>query len=104
MSGKKLRKWRIFIHPDVVEKDSKKIDSSQKEFIKKHTIRKLSEDPLKYGEPLRGDYKLYRKLRVGDYRVIYRVVKEKVIVYVVKVGIRRDDTVYKEFFLRLKDG
>jgi mRNA-degrading endonuclease RelE of RelBE toxin-antitoxin system len=37
-----------------------------------------------------------------DYRVIYLVEKQEVKVLVLKVGLRRDDEVYREMLLRMK--
>jgi mRNA interferase RelE/StbE len=39
---------------------------------------------------------MFRKLRVGDYRVVYQVVENRVIVYVLAVGPHRDKEVYQE--------
>jgi mRNA-degrading endonuclease RelE of RelBE toxin-antitoxin system len=41
-------------------------------------------------------------LRVGAYRVIYRIHDDTVEVFIVKVGIRRDDAVYLQLFKRLR--
>lgn len=51
----------------------------------------LAEDPEKQGKALVGELADYRALRaVGQrYRIIYRVIDEKVIVVVVAVGIRK---------------
>ena len=60
------------------------------------TIRKridtLAEDPEKQGSPLMAELSGYRSVRaVGQrYRVIYRVDRDRVIVLVVAVGIRRE--------------
>ncbi|MBI4411531.1 MAG: type II toxin-antitoxin system RelE/ParE family toxin [Deltaproteobacteria bacterium] len=40
-------------------------------------------------------------MRVGDYRVIYRIEKREVIVQIVKIGIRRDSEVYEEMSRRI---
>ena len=37
----------------------------------------------------------FRKLRVGDYRVVYQVKGKTIVVYVLAVGPRRDREVYK---------
>ena len=49
---------------------------------------RLTNDPLKYGEPLRGTLKGYRKLRVGDYRVVFTI--EESTVYVLGICHRRE--------------
>lgn len=50
-------------------------------------------DPVKFGEPLRRSLAGFRKLRVGDYRVIYQVQGATVII--LKIGHRKE--VYKKF-------
>ncbi len=39
---------------------------------------------------LTGDFKGYRKYRVGDYRIIYRVEYERLIVYIIAAEHRGD--------------
>jgi len=41
-------------------------------------LDQLIEDPLA-GDPLHGDWEGYRKLRMGDYRIIYRIVNTHVV-------------------------
>jgi mRNA interferase RelE/StbE len=53
-------------------------------------IEKLKNDPLPHGsEKLEGSNDLYR-IRSGDYRVIYQVVRKRLFVLVVKIGHRRE--------------
>lgn len=49
-------------------------------------------DPIRFGEPLRRSLAPYRKLRVGDYRVIYQVQGSTVVI--LKIGHRKE--VYKK--------
>jgi len=56
---------------------------------------KLTHEPLKFGAPLSGNLANFRKLRVGDCRVVYQVQEKKIIVYVLAVGARRDKEIYK---------
>jgi mRNA interferase RelE/StbE len=55
-------------------------------------VRGLEEEPEKQGKPLIGELSGYRSLRaVGQrYRIIYRVEKEKLMVWIVALGIRRE--------------
>lgn len=93
--------WQISLHRLVLEEDFKSIDKHTRKIILKLVFKKLSQDPENYGSPLSGSFKGYWKLRAGDYRVIYRIVKEKILVLVIKVGIRRDEKVYKDLINRL---
>lgn len=94
--------WDVIVHKLVLTEDLKKIDPLSKRLILKSIHKKLTHDPGNYGSPLSVEYKGYWKLRVGDYRVIYKIVKDKILVMVIKVGIRRDDKIYKELIHRLK--
>lgn len=97
-----VKAWRVIIHRLVISEDFKKVDLPDRKLILKAIWKKLSRDPEAYGMPLAGEYKGYWKLRVGDHRVIYRIVKEKVLVIVIKIGIRRDEEVYKKLIHRLR--
>lgn len=53
-------------------------------------IDELAQDPFPHGcKKLKGEPDLYR-LRVGDYRIIYRVERTRVTIVIVKIGHRRD--------------
>ena len=64
--------------------------------------KKLTTEPLNFGVPLSGNLGIFRKLRIGDYRVVYQVIQKQVVVYVLAVGPRRDKEVYKEAASRNK--
>lgn len=48
---------------------------------------RLAAAPEQYGDPLRRQLRGYHKLRVGDYRIVYRIVGHEV--WVLGVGHRR---------------
>lgn len=53
-------------------------------------IEALADEPRKLGtRKLAGSDRLYR-LRVGDYRVIYEIHDDRLVVMVIKVGHRRE--------------
>ena len=52
-------------------------------------IDRLAETPH-LGAALKGDLRGLRRLRVGDYRVMYEVRDEELVVLVVRVAHRRD--------------
>ncbi len=93
--------WSVLIHPLIFKEDFKKIDLSARQRIIKTIRKKLSTDPQAYGHPLSAELKGYWRLRVDDYRVIYSIIHEQVLVKVIKVGIRRDAEVYEEMINRL---
>ncbi|MBU1726059.1 MAG: type II toxin-antitoxin system RelE/ParE family toxin [Candidatus Omnitrophica bacterium] len=89
----------IVYHPDVQKEDLPGIPRNLKEAIRRAIETRLIPEPELSGEPLRQSLKGHRKLRVGDYRVICRINRDKVIV--LKIGHRKD--VYAKVFSRLNN-
>lgn len=79
--------YEVFYHPDVA-KDLQKIPRNVKESIRRAIEERLLKDPAAAAEPLKRDLKGYRKLRVGDYRVIHKIHGNSVIV--LKIGHRKE--------------
>jgi len=52
-------------------------------------IDRLRQEPLA-GGTLKGEFSGLRRLRVGDYRIVYEVLHEQVTVLVVRIGHRRE--------------
>jgi mRNA interferase RelE/StbE len=52
-------------------------------------IDRLRREPLA-GGTLKGEFSGLRRLRVGDYRIVYEVLHEQVTVLVVRIGHRRE--------------
>ncbi|OGW62739.1 MAG: plasmid stabilization protein [Nitrospirae bacterium RBG_16_64_22] len=52
----------------------------------------LAKDPDKQGKPLMGELTGYRSLRAAGqrYRIIYRIEKDKVVILIAAVGIRKE--------------
>lgn len=94
--------WNVKIHRLVLSEDFKSISHPDQKIILKDIRKKLTIDPESYGKPLLGELKGYWRLRVKDYRVIYRIHTETVEVLVIKVGIRRNSEVYREVLYRLE--
>lgn len=84
--------FEIIYHPHVLSKDLTRISSSDKNRIRKAIEQKLATLPHEFGEPLRFTLKGLWKLRVGDYRVIYKIENQSVLV--LRIGHRRE--IYQE--------
>ena len=54
-----------------------------------HAIDRLGEQPHA-GHALKGDLRGLRRIRVGDYRVLYEVLDNELVVLVVRVAHRRE--------------
>lgn len=80
--------FEIIYHPDVAQKDLPCISRAAQLKIRKAIETKLSRFPLEFGEPLKRTLKGYWKLRVGDYRVIYKMTEQTIVVF--RVGHRRE--------------
>jgi mRNA interferase RelE/StbE len=58
-------------------------------------MARLTKAPLSFGAPLAGNLAGFRKLRIGDYRVVYKVREHQVLVFVLAIGHRRDMEIYR---------
>lgn len=82
----------IMYHDDVVKEDISKLSLAYKQRIKETIGRKLIDYPEVFGKPLKKSLKGYRSLRVGDYRVIFRIEDNIVKIFV----IQHRSVVYKD--------
>jgi mRNA interferase RelE/StbE len=64
-----------------------KIPKNIRQTIVKAINERLSADPYRF-RPLVCNLKGFFRMRVGDYRIIYRVEEEKVTVLIVKIDVR----------------
>ena len=85
--------FRIEYLESVVREDIPRLSGAAKSRIKKAIETKLASHPIEFGKPLRYSLKGARSLRVGDYRVIYKI-EPPDLVLILKVGHRRE--VYEE--------
>lgn len=76
--------FKILYHPRVVKNDIPRLPKTIKERIRKAIEEKLITRPDLYGKPLRRSLKGYRKLRVGDYRVIFRIEEATVKIFIIQ--------------------
>ena len=70
--------FELRYHPDIKAKDLPLINKKIRDRIKNAIETRLVTAPHQYGEPLRKTLKGYWKLRVGDYRIVYKVVKSEI--------------------------
>jgi len=88
--------YRPIYHQEILQ-DLAEIPVNIKSRIQKAIETRLLMDPIGYGLPLRKSLHGHRKLRVGDYRIIYRIHGKEVII--LKIGHRKD--VYPKVLARL---
>lgn len=85
--------YKIVIAPAALKMLKAVSDRRVRDLIVKR-IDELAEEPEKQGKPLVGELSGYRSLRAAGqrYRIVYRVVNDKITVYVVAVGIRKEES------------
>jgi len=88
--------YTIVYHPRVKE-DIELLDKKQRKIVAKAIENRLGNEPEKYGKPLRGSLKGYWKLRIGDIRVIFKIIKNEVQI----LGIINRKLVYLTIVKRL---
>ena len=89
--------FELRYHPDVFSIDISLLDAKLRIRIKNAIESRLMTAPHLYGEPLRKTLRGYWKLRVGDYRVVFKIVDEEVWA----LGVIHRKRVYKEIKKRL---
>ena len=89
--------FTVAYHYLVVSRDIPRIPKKWKEKIRRAIEERLVVHPDIYGKPLRRSLKGYRKFRVGDYRIIFKIEKSALKVLL----IWHRSAVYKEVEKRI---
>jgi mRNA interferase RelE/StbE len=82
--------WIIKFNRVFIKKDCLRVFKSNTLLA---TGRQIAADPAKYFGSLNGSKAagyLLHKIRVGDYRIIYEIQNEILVILVVKIGHRKD--------------
>jgi mRNA interferase RelE/StbE len=77
---------------DKVFKDLKSIDKHWQKKILEAIKTKLTDNPY-IGKKLVGDLSSYYRYRVNDYRIIYEILENEIVLVIIKIKHRKD--VYK---------
>jgi mRNA interferase RelE/StbE len=85
-------------HPAVKDLDLPLINVRMRERIRRAVETRLMTAPQEYGLPLRKSLGGYWKLRVGDYRVVFKIEGETVYI----LGIRHRKSIYADVTRRIK--
>jgi len=88
--------YTLAYHKDVKKADLQKIPRNVRDRIRRAIEKRLLSDPLAYSIPLRKSLRGYRKLRVGDYRVVFRIQDMAIIILI--IGHRKE--VYQKSSIR----
>ena len=90
--------YHLRYHSNVKKKDLTKLNKTVKKRIKTAIEQRRITAPEKYTEPLRRTLKGYRKLRVGDYRIVLKIANNEIII----LGICHRKNVYEKVGWRLE--
>jgi mRNA-degrading endonuclease RelE of RelBE toxin-antitoxin system len=84
MLGNEFMAYIIQYLEVVVTQDIPALPKTMRERIKDAIEERLMTDPIGFGKPLRYSLKGQRRLRVGDYRILYSIKDDKVIISAIK--------------------
>jgi mRNA interferase RelE/StbE len=94
--------WKVIYHHGA-RQDLQALGTPRaKKILKAVEERIINGEPDKSGKPLSGNLAGYRRIRTGDTRIVYKVVDDKIHVYIIARGNRRDDEVYDLAVKRLQ--
>lgn len=80
--------FQVVYHPDIPSDDIPSLNRDIRDRIRKAIESRLMLAPQDYGKPLSRNLQAYWSLRVGEYRVIYRI--EPPLVKIIHIVHRRD--------------
>ncbi len=90
--------YHLVYHADVEKVDLPRIDEKNKSMIKRAIEERLTTQPDVYGKPLQRTLKGYWKLRVGEYRVVFKLRGNELRI----LGIIYRKKVYRDIGKRMK--
>jgi mRNA interferase RelE/StbE len=82
--------FRVEYLDSVVEEDIPTLPKTIRQLVKRAIETRLTADPVGLGNPLRYSFLGHRRIRVGDYRIVYRVDAKKLIVTIVLIKHRKE--------------
>jgi len=78
------------VYLDQVEKDLRTLDKTAARKILSRIETYLVQNPKELGKVLTGEFRGYWRYRWGDYRVIYKIVEQEILIYILRIGHRKD--------------
>ncbi len=93
-----MNKYEVVYGDLINSKNLKKFSPQVLKKIKQSIDAKLTTQPELFGKPLRKSLRGFRRMRISDFRVIFKI--EKKVVKIVFIGKKPD--VYKHFLRKLK--
>ncbi len=85
-----MEKARYLIEYELgIEEKLKSFTKPVKEMIRKFIEKKLAVNPTAFGKPLKYSLKGFRRLCVGDYRIVFKILEDKVLVLIIDIDHRK---------------
>lgn len=78
------------VYLDQVEDDLKKLDKTTAKKIIKRIEAYLATEPKELGKALKGEFQGYWRYRWGNYRVIYKISEQEVLILILRISHRKD--------------
>ena len=91
--------YTFVYHADVKKRDLKEIDERNKAIIRKAIEERLAIQPEKFAKPLQRTLKGYWRLRVGEYRIVFKIKGDTVLI----LGIIHLKKIYQQIQKRVHD-
>ena len=89
--------YSLVYYADVEKVDLPNIDKKNKSMIKRAIEERLKTQPEIYGKPLQRTLKGYWKLRVGEFRIVFKIFGNELRIY----GIIHHKRVYRDIVKRM---
>jgi len=83
-------KYTISYQEEVVKKHIPDLSPEIRKIIKYAIETRLMIDPISFGKPLQYTLKGYRRLRVNDYRIVYRINEKQREVVIIAIKHRKE--------------
>lgn len=77
------------VYLDQVEEDLRKLDKSIAKKILVRIESYLAKDPKGLGKLLKGEFDGYWRYRWGDYRVIYKISEQEILIIILRISHRK---------------
>ena len=77
------------VYVDQVQRDLEKIDKSTVRKILTRIETYLAQDPKGLGKSLKGEFEGYWRYRYGDFRVVYKISEQEILIIVLRIVNRK---------------
>lgn len=82
--------YKIEYNSTVLSDDIPAIPKTMQRRIRDAIEQRLRVDPVSFGKPLRYSLSGFRRLRVGDYRIVFKIENSKKTVFIIAIKHRKD--------------